>query len=118
MMKKVKPILMAFIVLLICCSFSLGQSPIVLGAGGISGGMPGTYGIASDGAGIVPIGGITNGMATLAGTMPYHNVVLREFVCNSMSACGAYPLGLGDNSPGQKPYVGGVNSGAAVSVVI
>ncbi len=118
MMKKVKPILMAFIVLLICCSFSLGQSPIVIGAGGISGGMPATYGIASNSAGVFPIGGITNNMANLAGTMPYHNIVLREFVCNSMSACGEYALGLGDNGPGGIAYTPGVNSGASVSVVI
>ncbi len=117
MMKMVKPLLMIFIMTLICCSYSLGQTPIVIGAGGISGGAPGTYGIATDGAGVFPIGAVTNGMANLAGTQPYYNIVLHEFVCNSMSACGEYPLGLGDNSAGGIAYIGGVKSGAAVSIV-
>ena len=115
MMKEAKSILLAFIVMLICCSYSLAQPPIVIGVGGISGGVPGTIGMISDGAGVFPAYGISNGMAGLAGNLPVHNIVLREFVCNSMSACGLYSLGKTDNTDGAKVFLGGAQSGASVS---
>lgn len=114
MMKMVKPILMIFITMLICCTCSLGLSPVVIGNGGISGGVPGTIGMINDGSGVFPINGISNGMANLAGNLPGHMVTLHEFVCNSMSACGEYPLGLADNSDGANVFPV-AHSGAIVS---
>ncbi len=117
MMRKAKPIIMIFIMMLICCSSSFGQAPIVIGSSGlVPNGVPGTIGIINDGAGVFPAGEISNGMAYLSGTRPSLNITLNEFVCNSMSACGLYPLGLADNNDGAMVDIGGVTSGATLPV--
>ena len=117
MMKKAKSIIMISLVLLICCSYSLGQSPIRNGVSGlVSNVVPGTYGISSNGAGIFPIGETINGIVNLGEIRPNINITLNEFICNSMSACGTYPFGKVNNCDGAIAYIGGVKSGATVPV--
>ncbi len=117
MMKNAKPIIMIFIMMLICCSYSLGQSTYGIGSSGLASNVvPGTYGISNNGAGVLSIGQTVNSMVYLGGTRPSFGITLNEFVCNSMSACGMYERGIADNSDSAIAYVGGVESGATVPV--
>ncbi len=117
MMRKAKTILMVFIMMLICCSYSLGQPTYGTGSSGlVLNEVPGTYGISNNGAGVIPIGETINGMVNLGGTRPSLSIKHNEFVCNSMSACGMYEKGLDDNSDGAIAYVGEVLSGATLPV--
>lgn len=118
MLNNAKPLIMIFIMMSICCSCSvgqLGQSSSGVGAGGsVSIGGMGGFGTIGDGAGVFPANGISNGMIPLGGINIGLNIALREFVCNSMSACGIYERGKIDNSDGAIAYTGGVSSGATV----
>ncbi|MFB3765974.1 MAG: hypothetical protein ACE14P_12115 [Methanotrichaceae archaeon] len=121
MMKNAKAVLMIFIMMFVCCSYSFGQQPIAIGARGlIQMGVPGTIGMISDGAGVYPAtginpaGGISN--AYLGGTRPSLNITLNEFVCVTMASCGIYPPGIVNNCDGGVAYTGGVTSGATVPV--
>jgi hypothetical protein len=132
MMKKAKPILVVFIMLLICCSHSLGQQSIAIGKGiipnavpvtnGISNGNAGVYpagefnnakvdprGFVDDGAGVYPTGEFSNAKVYLGRIKSDANISRREFLCFLMSSCGIYPRGIGDNSDGTKVYLDGVS---------
>jgi len=117
MMKMTKSIIMIYLMLLICCSYSFGQEPIGIGVRGLTSSVvPVTIGMIGGGAGTFPVsaGGISNANVYLGGTRPSLNITHNEFVCNSMSACGMYPNGLADNSDGAMVDIGGVRSGATV----
>jgi hypothetical protein len=96
-MKQTKPILMIFVVMLICCSYSIAH-PYSIGypSSGIGNDISNTA--------LAPgiIGTISNGA-----NLP----VFGEFVCNLMSACGMYPLGLGNNGDGATVNLGAFSFG-------
>jgi len=75
-MKLAKTIFMVLIMMLICCSYSIGQSSSGIGIKGNVGAAP--IGIINNGASVYPVGEYGA------------SFWLREFVCNSMSACGMY----------------------------
>jgi hypothetical protein len=132
MMKKAKPILAVLIMLLICCSHSLGQQSIAIGKGiipnavpvtnGISNGNAGVYpsdefsnanvypgGIVDDGASVYPSGEFSNAKVYLGKIKSDANISLREFLCFLMSSCGVYPRGKADNTDGIKVYLDGAS---------
>lgn len=79
-MKQAKTIFMVLIMILICCSYSIGQSSSGIGIKGNIGAAP--IGIINNGASVYPVG-------EYGASVP----ILQEFVCNSMSACGMYDPG-------------------------
>jgi hypothetical protein len=96
MMKLAKPLFMILIVMLICCSYSIGQPSSGIGKNiSNSASSPGILGTISDGASVPMLG---------------------EFVCNSMSACGMYPYGLGNNGDGAIVNLGAFSLGRIKSV--
>jgi len=58
--------------------------------------------------GAAPIGIINNGASVYPVGKYGASFWLREFVCNSMSACGMYPYGKSDNGDGAIVNLGGV----------
>jgi hypothetical protein len=100
-MKLTRPIIMIFIVMLICCSYSIAH-PYSIGqtSSGIGKNIPNN----APAPGI--LGSISNGA-----NVP----MLGEFVCNLMSACGMYPLGLGNNGDGAIVNLGAFNFGKVES---
>jgi hypothetical protein len=90
-MKHAKPIFMILIAMLICCSYSIGQPSSGIGKSSINSGYA---------SGV--IGTITDGSSV---------PMLREFVCNLMSACGMYPYGLGNNGNGEIVNLAAFNLG-------
>jgi hypothetical protein len=138
-MKHAKPIFMIFIMALICCSYSIVQpssavivqpssaaivqpsSAVIVQPssgigvkGTISNGVPGILGIINNGASVYPAGEVSNAKVYVGG-ITGANIWRREFICNSMSACGMYPYGQRDNGDGAMVNLGGVKSGATVS---
>jgi len=92
-MKQAKTIFMFLIMILICCSYSIGQSSSGIGIKGNAGAAP--IGIINNGASVYPVGeygasvypvGIVNNGANAS-------LPLWEFQCNLISSCGIYPLG-------------------------
>lgn len=114
-MKQAKPISTIFIIVLICCSCSIGQS-----TGGIekniSNSVPrtGILGMINDGASVHPIGDVSNAKAYPEGVRTTVVISRREFICNLISSCGIYPYGKTNNGDGAIVNLGGVSSGATV----
>jgi hypothetical protein len=114
-MKQAKTIFMFLIMILICCSYSIGQSSSGIGIKGNAGAAP--IGIINNGASVYPVGeygasvypvGIVNNGANAS-------LPLWEFQCNLISSCGIYPLGR-HVTDGAIVNLGGVRSGATVSL--
>jgi hypothetical protein len=114
-MKQAKTIFMFSIMILICCSYSIGQSSSGIGIKGNAGAAP--IGIINNGASVYPVGeygasvypvGIVNNGANAS-------LPLWEFQCNLISSCGIYPLGR-HVTDGAIVNLGGVRSGATVSL--
>jgi hypothetical protein len=124
-MKQARTIFMVLIMILICCSYSMGQSSSGIGIKGNVGAAPigiinnganvypvGEYGasvypVGEYGAGVYPVGTVNNGANT--------SLPLQEFQCNLISSCGIFPLGR-HVTDGAIVYLGGVRSGATVSL--
>ena len=95
-MKHTRPIFMIFIVMLICCSYSIGQPSSGIGKNiSNNASAPGILGTISNGANVP---------------------MLREFVCNSMSACGMYQYGLSNNGDGATVNLGAFSFGTIKKV--
>ena len=124
-MKQAKTIFMFSIMILICCSYSIGQSSSGIGIKGNAGAAP--IGIINNGASVYPVGeygasvypvgeygasvypvGIVNNGANAS-------LPLWEFQCNLISSCGIYPLGR-HVTDGAIVNLGGVRSGATASL--
>jgi hypothetical protein len=114
-MKQAKTIFMFLIMILICCSYSIGQSSAGIGIKGNAGAAP--IGIINNGASVYPVGeygasvypvGIVNNGANAS-------LPLWEFQCNLISSCGIYPLGR-HVTDGAIVNLGGVRSGATASL--
>ena len=104
-MKLTKPIFTVLITVLICCSYSIGQSSSGIGIKGNAGAAP--IGIINNGASVYPVGIVNNGANA--------SLPLWEFQCNLISSCGIYPLGR-HVTDGAIVNLGGVRSGATVSL--
>ncbi|OPY54120.1 MAG: hypothetical protein A4E49_01165 [Methanosaeta sp. PtaU1.Bin112] len=100
-MKLIKPIFMALILIMVCCSYSIAHPYSI--------GHPSSE-IGNTTLNTVPAPGIIGSIGTGA-SIP----VLREFVCNLMSACGMYPLGLGNNGDGATVNLGAFSFGKVES---
>ena len=100
-MKLRKPLFIIGILMLVFCSYSIAR-PYSIGypSGGIENNTPNT----SLAPGII-------GSIGAGASMP----VLEEFVCNLMSACGMYPLGLGNNGDGATVNLGAFSFGKVES---
>jgi hypothetical protein len=85
-MKLAKTIFMVLIMMLICCSYSIGQSSSGIGIKGNVGAAP--IGIINNGASVYPVG--EYGASVYSVSEYGGSYWLHEFVCNSMSACGMY----------------------------
>ncbi|MGD0954364.1 MAG: hypothetical protein ABR985_18560 [Methanotrichaceae archaeon] len=114
-MKQTKPISMIFIVVLICCSCSIGQPSNGIGKN-ISNSVPspGILGIINNGASVYPVGDVSNAKAYTDGIKTGAYISRREFICNLISSCGIYPYGKSNNGDGAMVNLGGVKSGATV----
>ena len=86
-MKLAKTIFMVLIMILICCSYSIGQSSSGIEIKGNTGATP--IGIINNGAKVYPVGEYGASVYPV-GEYGANVSMLREFVCNSMSACGMY----------------------------
>jgi len=102
-MKLAKTIFMVLIMMLICCSYSIGQSSSGIGIKGNVGTAP--IGLINNGASVYPVG--EYGASVYPVSEYGGSYWLREFVCNSMSACGMYDKG--GASDGAIVNLGGVN---------
>jgi hypothetical protein len=114
-MKQAKPIFMIFIIVLICCSCSIGQSSSGIGKN-ISNSVSrtGILGMINDGASVHPVGEVSNAKAYPDGIRTTVIISRREFICNLISSCGIYPYGKSNNGDGAIVNLGGVRSGATV----
>ena len=111
-MKPTKPILMVLITILICCSYSIGQSSSGIGIKGNIGAAP--LGIINNGANVYPIGGYGASVYPVGEYGANTSLPLREFQCNLISSCGIYnPARV---SSGAIVNLAGVRSGATVSL--
>jgi hypothetical protein len=111
-MKHAKPMSMIFIMALIFCSYSVGQPSSGIGVKGtISNGVPGILGIINNGASVYPASEVSNAKVYLGG-ITGANIWRREFVCNSMSACGMYDAARAND--GAIVNLGGFKRGATV----
>ncbi len=72
---------------------------------------PGILGIINNGASVYPAGYVSNAKVYLGG-ITGANIWLREFVCNSMSACGMYDAARAND--GAIVNLGGFKRGATV----
>ena len=97
-MKQAKPLITILIMMLICCSNSVGQS-----VGGIGGTVPNST--ITSGAGVYPLGTVDNGAKV--------SIASWEFQCFLISSCGIFPLG-NNVTDDAIVYLGGVGSGAIV----
>jgi hypothetical protein len=115
-MKQAKTISMIFIMMLICCSYSIGQTSNGIEKN-ISNSMarPGILGIINNGASVYPVGDVSNAKAYADVIKTGAYISRREFQCNLISSCGIYPYGKVNNGDGAKVYLGGVRSGATIS---
>jgi len=135
-MKQAKPIFVILIMMLICCSYSIGQSSSGFGVNGdISNYVPGIFGasppgIVNNSVSVYPTSQVSNGAMVYLGDIDIHaiNISQLEFLCDLISSCGLYPTGEGDIktgagvypasqvSNGAMVYLGRVRSGATVSL--
>ncbi len=101
-MKLITTLFMVLILMMVCCSYSIAR-PYSIGhpSSGIGNNIPNT----------TPAPGIIGSIGTGA-SMP----MLGEFVCNLMSACGMYPLGLGNNGDGATVNLGAFSFGKVESI--
>jgi hypothetical protein len=114
-MKHAKPISMIFIMILICCSYSSGQTPNGIGKNSSNSVLrPGILGMINDGASVHPVGDVSNAKAYPDGIKTTVIISRREFICNLISSCGIYPYGKSNNGNGAIVNLGGVKSGATV----
>jgi hypothetical protein len=143
-MKQAKPILMVLITILICCSYSIGQSSSGIGIKGNVGAVPlgiinnganvypiGEYGasvypVGEYGSNVYPVGEYGSNVYLVGGygadVYPVGTVnngakislPLREFQCNLISSCGIY--NAAKVSSGAIVNLAGVRSGATVSL--
>ncbi len=135
-MKQAKTIFMVLIMILICCSYAIGQSSSGIGIKGNIGAAP--LGIINNGASVYPVGeyganvypvGTTNNGAKAYSVGGYGASVypvgtvnngantslpLWEFQCNLISSCGIY--NAAKVTSGAIVNLGGVRSGATVSL--
>jgi hypothetical protein len=96
-MKLTRLISVIFIVMLVFCSYSIARPYSI--------GYPSSgTGLSASNSALAP--GIIGSISTGA-SYP----VFGEFVCNLMSACGMYPLGLGDNGDGATVNLGAFSFG-------
>jgi hypothetical protein len=109
-MKKAKAIIIVFITVLVCCSYSIGQSPSWNSAP-----RPGIQGIINDGASVYPVGDVSNAKAYPDVIKTGASISRLEFICNLISSCGIYPYGKNDNGDGAIANLGEVTSGATIS---
>ncbi len=113
-MKQAKTIFMVLIMILICCSYSIGQSSSGIGIRGNIGAAPigiinngaNVYPVGEYGASVYPVGTVNNGANI--------SLPLREFQCNLISSCGIY--NAAKVSSGAIVNLAGVRSGATVSL--
>jgi len=114
-MKHAKPISMIFIMVLICCSYSTGQTSNGIGKS-ISNSVPrpGILGLINDGASVHPVGDVSNAKAYPDRIKTTVIISRREFICNLISSCGMYQYGKSNNGDGAIVNLGGVKSGATV----
>jgi hypothetical protein len=115
-MKQAKTISMIFIMVLICCSYSIGQTSNGIGKN-ISNSVPrpGILGIINNGASVYPVGDVSNAKAYTDGIKTGAYISRREFICNLISSCGMYPYGKSNNGDGAIANLGKVTSGATIS---
>ncbi len=93
-MKQAKLIFTFLIVMLICCSCSIGQSPFFIGHVGSS------------------------EMVSI-GNMKVNPVYISQlnFICDVMASCGLYPTGPGDIKTGASAYpIGQISNGEMVDL--
>ena len=114
-MKQAKTIFMFLIMILICCSYSIGQSSSGIGIKGNAGAAP--IGIINNGASVYPVGeyGASDYPVGIVNNGANASLPLWEFQCNLISSCGIYPLGR-HVTDGAIVNLGGVRSGATVSL--
>jgi len=113
-MKLTKPIFTVLITVLICCSYSIGQSSSGIGIKGNIGAAPlgiinngaNIYPVGEYGASVYPVGAVNNGANI--------SLPLQEFQCNLISSCGIYNAAR--VSSGAIVNLGVVRSGATVSL--
>jgi hypothetical protein len=111
-MKQAKPILMVLITILICCSYSIGQSSSGIGIKGNIGAVP--LGIINNGANVYPIGEYGSSVYPVGEYGANISLPLWEFQCNLISSCGIYnPARV---RSGAIVNLAGVRSGATVSL--
>jgi hypothetical protein len=111
-MKLAKTIFMVLIMILICCSYSIGQSSSGIGIKGNIGAA--TLGIINNGANVYPIGGYGASVYPVGEYGANTSLPLREFQCNLISSCGIYnPAKV---SSGAIVNLAGVRSGATASL--
>jgi hypothetical protein len=111
---KVKRIVLSIILSLLLMSASSGigvKGNIPIGAS-----RPGILGIIDNGASVYPVGGLSNAKAYPDRIKTSVNISRLEFICNTISSCGMYPYGKGNNGDGAIVNLGGVRSGAIVSL--
>jgi len=96
-MKLTRLIFVIFIVMLVCCSYSIAR-PYSIGYPSSGTGMGASNNALAPGI----IGSISTGASY---------PVFGEFVCNLMCACGMYPLGLGNNGDGATVNLGAFSFG-------
>jgi predicted small secreted protein len=114
-MKQAKTISVIFIIVLISCSYSIGQTSNGIGKNiSNSGPRPGILGMVNDGANVNPIGDVSNAKAYPDGIKTTVIISRLEFICNTISSCGIYPYGKSNNGDGAIVNLGGVKSGATV----
>lgn len=101
-MKHMKLIIMSLIMILMFCMQSMAQSSSGFAVNGNVGAAP--FGFINNGAHVYPIGEYGAGISQ----------PLLEFVCNSMSACGAFDMAWTNN--GAIVNLGKVGSGAIVNL--
>jgi hypothetical protein len=128
-MKQAKLIFTILIMMLICCSYSIGQSSSAVGVK----------------ASFYPIGQVGSNKIVSIGDMKIDPIDISQlkFICDVMASCGLYPTGPGDLRTGagvypasqddintgagvyssgqirngEMVYLGGVRSGATVSLI-
>jgi hypothetical protein len=88
-MKHAKLAFTILIVMLICCSYSIGQSP--------TSGVRASY---------YPIGPVSSSGIVSLGAMKIDPIYITHmsFICDVMASCGLYPTGPGDLKTGASVY--------------
>ena len=88
-MKQAKLIFTILIVMLICCSISIGQAP--------TSGVRASY---------YPIGQVSSSGVVSVGAMKVDPIYISHmnFICDIMASCGLYPAGPDDIKTGESIY--------------